>query len=164
MIVDQSLTSRPLHMTIEACPEGGWMVYTRAQEQEAFVQNTGRLRPLAAFVDLDLALRFIREQMAAGPGKPAASTATVSTAELKPIRVTSTLEWHKLSSGLWPQTAARLLLAIDDGESPRVEAGHYDGVAHDFVAPRSQRVITSVVGFAIMPTFPMLLQDKAGDQ
>lgn len=159
MIVDQSLTNRPLHMTIEACPEGGWMVYTRAQEQDAFVKNTGRLLPLAAFADLDLALTFIREQMAAGPGKPVASTATASTAELKPIKITSTIEWKKLSEGWFPGVAARMLLAVDDDSGPRVEPGHWDATASAYVSSRTRNTVSGVVGIARMPAFPMFLRD-----
>lgn len=51
-------------MTVAACPEGGFMVYTAAEENDAFQRNA-QLIPIAGFADLKEALDFIERKMTA---------------------------------------------------------------------------------------------------
>jgi hypothetical protein len=50
------------HMTIAACPEGGFMVYSHHEQERAFVRNSHMI-PIAGFSDLKAALAFIEQKM-----------------------------------------------------------------------------------------------------
>lgn len=49
-------------MTIVACPDGGYAVYTPEHEERAFIQGRA-MRPVSAFSDLDEALHFVLDSM-----------------------------------------------------------------------------------------------------
>lgn len=56
------MNNRATQMTVAACPKGGFMVYTLAEEHQAFSANRIMV-PAAGFDKLDDALAFIKAEM-----------------------------------------------------------------------------------------------------
>jgi hypothetical protein len=137
---------RATSMTIAACPEGGFMVYSLAEEHRGFVENRPMV-PIAGFADLQPALDFIETKMGGLTAAPSTS------GSLEAALVTSTIEWHK--PDMQPRHMIRLLIAIENDCMQTNKAGHFNLDKCAWCLSDGQVIPTEhVQAWAFMPTFP----------